>query len=125
MKGTTTVPKRSPIFSVRLPPISTDTPFSSPGDRHFGITFRQCMQRTQLRSSTSRVSSSFSESAFVGQRVTTLSMTYLRPLRATYAFTSSWSTFISSRHVPITAKSARSMEFMQSLGQPEILNLNL
>ena len=41
------------------------------------------MQRTQLRSSTSRVSSSFSDSAFVGQRVTTLSMTYLRPLRAT------------------------------------------
>jgi hypothetical protein len=34
------------------------------------------MQRTQLRLSTVRVSSSFSVSAWVGQRVMTLSMTY-------------------------------------------------
>jgi hypothetical protein len=33
------------------------------------MTLMQCMQRTQLRLSTSRVSSSFSDSALVGQRV--------------------------------------------------------
>ena len=43
----------------------------------------------------------------------------------TNALTSFWSTFMSSRQVPITAMSARCTEFMQSFGQPENLNLNL
>jgi hypothetical protein len=32
---------------------------------------------------------------------------------------------MSSRQVPITAKSERSMAFWQSFGQPDTLNLNL
>ena len=53
------------------------------GDSAFGTTFRQCMQRTQLRLSTSSVSSSFSDSALVGQRVMILSMVCWRPFCAT------------------------------------------
>ena len=89
------------------------------------MTLMQCMQRTQLLLSTSSVSSSLSDSALVGQRVMTLSIVYLRPWPSTYFFTSFWSTCMSSRQVPITAKSARWIEFMQSFGQPETLNLNL
>ena len=89
------------------------------------MTLMQCMQRTQLLLSTSSVSSSLSDSALVGQRAITLSIVYLRPWPSTYSLTSFWSTCMSSRQVPITAKSARWMEFMQSFGQPETLNLNL
>ena len=39
--------------------------------------------------------------------------------------TSSWSTLISSRHVPIIDISALSILFIQSFGQPDTLNLNL
>src|SRR3989344_4510977 len=125
MNGTTTVPKVSPIFSVRLPPMRMETPLSSPGLSALVMTLMQCMQRTQLRLSTASVSSSLSDSALVGQRATTLSMTYLRLFDFMTALTSFWSTFMSSRQVPMTEKSARWIEFMQSFGQPETLNLNL
>ena len=83
MNGTITVPMVSPILSVRLPPISTLTPRSVPGLSALVMTLMQCMQRTQLLLSTSSVSSSFSESALVGQRAMTLSIVYLRPWLST------------------------------------------
>ena len=103
----------------------TVTPLSSPGDNAFVITFKQCIHRTQSLLSTLRVLSSFNDKALVGHLVITLSMTYLRPFFSTKFLTSTWSTFISSAHVPMIAISARSILFMQSLGQPETLNLNL
>jgi hypothetical protein len=47
MKGTTTVPIRSPIFRVRLPPTRMVAPRSLPGARAPVMTLMQCMQRTQ------------------------------------------------------------------------------
>jgi hypothetical protein len=47
------------------------------------------------------------------------------PLSATMAFHASWLILISSLQVPIVAKSERSIEFIQSLAQPETLNFIL
>ena len=100
-------------------------PFSSPGLRASGITFKQCIHLTQFLFSTVSSSLSSSESELVGQRVITLSITYLRPFFATNSLTLSWSTFMSSFQVPIIEKSALSIELTQSFGHPETLNLNL
>ena len=47
------------------------------------------------------------------------------PCFANHFFASVSSVRMLSRQVPITAMSARWIEFMQSFGQPENLNLNL
>ena len=63
MNGTTTVPIRSPIFSVRLPPIRMVTPLSLPGASAPVMTLMQCMQRTQSRLSISRACVSLTRDA--------------------------------------------------------------
>ena len=142
MNGITTVPIRSPIFSVRLPPTRIVAPLSLPGASAPVITLMQCMQRTQSRLSIARpcVSesatvdtvgpgwrsfSSFSWIVRVGQRAMTSLTSSFMPCFANHFFASSSSVRMLSRQVPITAMSARWIEFMQSFGQPENLNLNL
>src|SRR4030067_1031955 len=88
MNGTTMVPSRSPILSVRLPPTRTVTPRSLPGDRALVMTLMQCMHLTQLRLSIASVSSALSFRQLVGQRVMTLSIPYWRPLSFTNVLTS-------------------------------------
>src|SRR3569833_2887276 len=55
MNGITTVPMVAPIFSTPWPPGGIVTPLSFPGRRPPGMTFRQCMQRTQCLLSIHRV----------------------------------------------------------------------
>ena len=142
MNGTTTVPIRSPIFSVRLPPTRMVAPLSLPGASAPVITLMQCMQRTQSRFSISSAWVSFSATvdtdapgfrslisfswiALVGQRATTSFTSSFMPCLANHFFANASSVRMLSRQVPMTAMSARWIEFMQSLGQPENLNLNL
>ena len=142
MKGTITVPIRSPIFSVRLPPTRIVTPLSLPGASAPVITLMQCMQRTQSRLS---ISSAFWSSSLtlemvgpdltwsagliwivlVGQRVTTSLTSSCMPCFANHLRASSSSVRMLSRQVPMTAMSERCTEFMQSFAQPLNLNLNL
>jgi hypothetical protein len=48
-----------------------------------------------------------------------------RPCLANHFFARASSVWMLSRQVPMMAMSERWMEFMQSFGQPENLNLNL
>ena len=142
MKGTITVPIRSPIFSVRLPPTRIVAPVSVPCASAPVMTLMQCMQRTQSLLSISsacvsltatvdrwasllRSSTSLSMIALVGQRVTTSLTSSFMPCLANHLRASASSVRMLSRQVPMTAMSARWIEFMQSFGQPLNLNLNL
>ena len=68
---------------------------------------------------------SFNWIALVGQRATTSLTSSFIPCFANHFFASASSVRMLSRQVPMTAMSARWIEFMQSLGQPLNLNLNL
>jgi hypothetical protein len=68
MKGTTTVPIRSPILSVRLPPIRMVAPVSVPCASAPVITLMQCMQRTQLLLSISSAWVSLTFTLVMGRR---------------------------------------------------------
>ncbi len=142
MKGTTTVPIRSPILSVRLPPIRMVAPVSVPFESAPVMTLMQCMQRTQLLLSISRawvsltltlemrspVATSLiclSRMVLVGQRATTLFTSSSMPWPSNHLRARASSVRMLSRQVPMTAMSERWMEFMQSLAQPLNLNLNL
>ncbi len=61
----------------------------------------------------------------VGQRLITSLTSSVMPCLATHLRASASSVRMLSRQVPMTAMSARWIEFMQSFGQPENLNLNL
>jgi hypothetical protein len=68
---------------------------------------------------------SFSWIALVGQRATTSLTSSFIPCLANHLRASASSVCMLSRQVPIVARSERWIEFMQSFGQPENLNLNL
>ena len=68
---------------------------------------------------------SFSWIALVGQRATTSFTSSFMPCLANHFFARGSSVRMLSRQVPMTARSERWIEFMQSFGQPENLNLNL
>ncbi len=68
---------------------------------------------------------SLSVIVLVGQRLTTSLTSSDRPCLANHLRASVSSVRMLSRQVPITAMSERWIEFMQSFGQPENLNLNL
>ena len=63
--------------------------------------------------------------ALVGQRATTSFTSSFIPCFANHLRASASSVRMLSRQVPMTAMSARWIEFMQSFGQPLNLNLNL
>ena len=61
----------------------------------------------------------------VGQRLTTSLTSSVMPCLSNHLRAIGSSVRMLSRQVPMTAMSARWIEFMQSFGQPENLNLNL
>ena len=68
---------------------------------------------------------SFSMMVLVGQRLMTSLTSSVMPCLSNHLRASASSVRMLSRQVPMTAMSARWIEFMQSFGQPENLNLNL
>ncbi len=122
MNGTSTDESMAPATIGALPPIRMQAPRSLPGRSAFGITLMQCMHFAQSPLSISSVSPSQSMH-FDGQRPQTSAAMSSPP--AAYSATAAWSTWMSSRQVPMTLRSARAIEATQSFGQPDALDLEL